>query len=144
EPVGAGLEVLELALEDGDDVARDVLVHLRVLQRSGPALAVLLGCGVDRGRLHRRLLLRVRRRRRLRWHAARLRKIAKLLPVFGLFRRRLEEVGAQAGGRPLRSATVPSSGSSGRPPSAHASSPPAMLWAAHPASATGSAAVPER
>ena len=39
--LGLAVEVVELALEDGDDVARDVLVDLRVVQ--GPLLAVALG-----------------------------------------------------------------------------------------------------
>ena len=56
-----GVEVVELALEDRDHMAGDVLVDLRVLERAELALAVLLlarvlleGGGVDR-------LLRLRR-----------------------------------------------------------------------------------
>ena len=52
--LGLVVEVVELALEDGDDVARDVLVDLRVVQ--GPLLALALGAPCRRrgNRFHRR------------------------------------------------------------------------------------------
>ena len=42
ELLGLVVEVVELALDDRDDVARDVLVGLGVLKRADLALAVLL------------------------------------------------------------------------------------------------------
>ena len=42
ELLGFVVEVVELALDDRDDVARDVLVGLRVLQGPGAAFAPLL------------------------------------------------------------------------------------------------------
>ena len=42
ELLGFVVEVVELALDDRDDVARDVGVGLRVLERADAALALLL------------------------------------------------------------------------------------------------------
>ena len=42
ELLGFVVEVVELALDDRDDVPRDVLVGLRVLERADAALAALL------------------------------------------------------------------------------------------------------
>ena len=42
EPGGLGVEVVELALDDRDHVAGDVLVDLGVLERADPALAGLV------------------------------------------------------------------------------------------------------
>ncbi len=47
ELLGFVVEVVELALDDRDDVPRDVLVGLGVLESPGPALAVLLLVLVD-------------------------------------------------------------------------------------------------
>src|SRR6201999_1838030 len=52
-----GLEVLELALEDRDDVTRDVLTDLRVLEGAGPAGGPLaLEGGWFHGEVSRRVL----------------------------------------------------------------------------------------
>ena len=47
EALGLVVEVVELALDDRDHVAGDVLVGLRVLERAGAALAALLLLLVD-------------------------------------------------------------------------------------------------
>ena len=47
ELLGFVVEVVELALDDRDHVARDVLVGLRILQRAGAALAALLLVLID-------------------------------------------------------------------------------------------------
>ena len=46
ELLGLVVEVVELALEDRDDVARDVLVDLGVLERALAALALLGSFGL--------------------------------------------------------------------------------------------------
>jgi hypothetical protein len=54
-PRRLGVEVVELALEDGDDVAGDVLEQLRVLERASARLCRPAGLGtVDRCGLHER------------------------------------------------------------------------------------------
>src|SRR4051812_17639287 len=109
EAVGAGVEVVELALEDGDHVPRDVLVDLRVVERAGLAAALRLFRGLNGSGLH---VLSWRERERVgtrNWKLPNLPKGSRLLGLFALGARFRRAEGRSAGRprRPLARAADP-------------------------------------